>query len=124
MRKFLLFVAAVLVFGISIGSAVIGVVRYQNRMASPVVHSVPPQNKTAPPEFLSDYDNFSKEKDAVLKVQKDNNLQYRYDALKSWGDRLGREVPQGYQFDELTRSFAPIPQQPTPATAQPPEVKK
>lgn len=93
----------------------IGVAAYRNRAQAHPYIPLPAGNKAATKEFLNDYDSFVKEKDDVLKIQRQYNLQYRYDALKQWGQRLAAEVPQGYTFDEVSRSFEPTPVSTAPA---------
>ena len=114
-----------LIIGGAFGVGIL-IAKHQNR-PDHVVHAVPPGNKVAPKEFLEDYDAFNKEKDAILKIQKEYNLQYRYDAMKAWSNRLSSEVPQGYSFDEVTRSFAllpPPPPQPVHDAPAVPQVRK
>lgn len=103
----------------------------------PPVHAAiatpPPGARPADPAFLADFDQFvalsadvAKRQDALRKTSAWITFQQEQDEARGIVTRLNAAVPQGFSFDEKSRSMVPAMSVPTtrtlpPAPPQPPK---
>lgn len=101
------------------GLAVAGV--YRSRAAANIPACYAGDGQVCPSDqFSSDYQAFLALRDQVVAATRSSALrdfQAKSDQLVGLQQRLGQEIPKGYQFDEGTRKFVKIP--PTPTAAPP-----
>jgi len=79
---------------------------------------VPAGNKVPDRYWLQDYQTLMDLQDEINRIQIRDGLAIKNDQFRGLASRLNAQIPNGYEFDEATRSFRP--KQLTPMPAPPP----